>query len=288
MNKLLKALLFGMFARMSITPEEGGGLSDEDKAAKVEADRLAAEEKARKDAEDLKNGKKPNDEEAKLLKEVMEKKAALKLAAEKISNLESEIKKFEGIDVAKVKELLKQKEDAERTELEKKGEWETLKKQMADAHSAELLKRDDSNKTIFLENTGLKQQIADLTIGSAFNSSLFVTEELTLTPVKARILYGAHFEFKDGKVVAFDKPAGAAGRAPLVDGNGEPVSFEDAITKIIKADPEHDRLMKAKGKPGAGSNTRAGARNDDSSKDKKLSGIDKIAAGLEAMRADKD
>lgn len=94
---------------------------------------------------------------------------------------------------------------------------------------------------------------------------------------KVRALYGTHFEFNDGQIVAYDKPAGAAERTMLVDGKGDPLSFEESIKKIIDADADRDQLIKSKTKPGAGSvTTGKGAPPKTETK----TSIDKISSGL--------
>ncbi|MCY1309996.1 hypothetical protein D9M70_601460 [compost metagenome] len=105
-----------------------------------------------------------------------------------------------------------------------------------------------------------------------------------MTPSKARVIYGQHFDLVDGKVVGYDKPRGAANRTALVDSLGEPVQFEEALRKIVEADPDKDHLLKAKVKPGAGSGNRvtpSSAGKQDTKTD--ASSFDKIAAGLKSL-----
>jgi hypothetical protein len=255
----------------------GGGETPEQKAAREEAER-------KKEAEQ-KDGKKPTDEEAKLLKEVMEKKNALKTATDELARVKEQLKQFEGIDPAKVKELLKAQADAEaakkaaeEAKLKAEGNWDALKKQMNEAHKKEL----DAKNAEILEIQGrertLQSIIAELTVGNAFGNSKFIAEEMSLTPAKTRALFGSHFEFKDGKMVGYDRPAGASDRTMLIDGKGEPLSFEEAIKKIVAADPDSDQLVKSKLKQGAGSGTLNGGKPGDGTKE--LSSREKIAKGL--------
>ena len=225
---------------------------------------------------------KPSDAEAKLLKEVMKHKARTQELEASLSQVSEKVKSFEGIDLEKARTMLAEQEEAERKRLESKGEYDRLVKQMGERHSGEksVLEKqiDESNKAA----AALKQQIADLTIGSAFTSSKFVQEDLTLTPNKARVIYGSHFEFKDGKVVGFDKPAGASDRTVLVDSLGEPLNFEGAMLKIVEADADRDQLIRSKMKPGAGSvTTPKGAKV--SSQPTHMTSVDRIAAGLKAL-----
>jgi len=271
---------------MEPTPEELAA-----QKAKEEADAKAAEEARKKAEEDAKRGK-PSDAEAKLLKEVMEKKKDLQTANEELNRVKEQLKAFEGIDPSKVKELMKAQEEAEKAKkaaeeakLLAEGNWDALKKQMNTAHQAEIERlrkeADEKVQTVSTENMSLKSTIAELTVGNAFGNSKFIAEEMSLTPSKTRVLYGSHFEFKDGKVVAFDKPAGAKDRTMLIDGKGEPLSFEEAIKKLVDNDPDSDRLLKSKLKPGAGSGTLPGGAKPTGGKE--LSAREKIAAGLTEM-----
>jgi len=264
----------------------GGTETAEQKAAREAAEAAAAAGK-----------NKPSEAEAKLLKEVMEKKNALKTASEELARVKEQLKSFDGIDPAKVKDLLKAqaeaeaaKKKAEEEKLKAEGNWDALKKQMNDAHQVEMARlkqeADGQVQTLSTENVTLKQTIADLTVGNAFGNSKFIQEEMSLTPSKTRALYGSQFEFKDGKVVAFDKPAGAPGqRTMLIDGKGEPLPFEDAIKKIVESDADADRLIKSKLKPGAGSTSLT--KGEPGAGGRELSAREKIAKGLAAMAAKK-
>lgn len=228
--------------------------------------------------------KKPTDEEAKLLKEVMQKKGKLDEANAALTAAQEQLKKFEGIDPEAVRALLKEKQDAETAALEAKGEWSRLKERMADEHGKE-------KKTLQEQIDALKGQLGaregvinELTVGTQFSQSQFISAELALTPAKARVIYGDHFELVDGKVVAYDKPKGAAERTMIVNGAGAAVSFDDALRKIVEADPEKDHLLKSKVKPGAGSDSRlAGGKVTQPVQHSETTGLSRIAAGLKGL-----
>ena len=255
----------------------GSGDTGGDDAAKKLADEAAA---AAKKAEDEGKGGKsgPTDEEARLLKEVMDKKNKLKAAEDKAKSLEDKLKQFEGIDVDGVKKMLADKQAEETRQLEAKGQWDALKKQMVDAHVAEKAALESKVGETQGIVSKLQAQIAELTVGNSFASSQFIKEEMTMPVNKARALYAAHFEFVDGKVVAYDKDSGAD-RSVLVDAKGDPLSFEQAIKKIIETDPDRDSLLKSKMKPGSGSNTSKKSSSPDQSFEQ-LTGKDRIAAAL--------
>lgn len=252
--------------------------ADADAAAKSAAD--AAEAAAR-------SGSGISDAEAKLLKEVMDKKNALKKASEDLLAIKDQLKRFDGIDPDVVKVMLDERKAAETKQLEAKGEWERLKSQMADEHGKEKLAISDQLITAQTENDGLKRTISELTIGNSFSQSPFIRDELALTTSKARVVYGSHFEFSEGQIVGFDKPTGEKNRTMLVDAKGDALSFELAMKKIVEADPDRDQLIKSKMKPGASSFTTKKTTTPDSSEDLVLTGKERIAAALTAANAKK-
>lgn len=189
------------------------------------------------------------------------------------------LKQYEGLDVSKVRTLLKEKEDAETEQLTKQGEWERLKARMAEEHTKSLEKASNDLKAMQDALSASESLVFKLTIGNYFATSKFVNEELTLTPSKARIVYGNNFQVEDGKTVGYDKPKGSEGRTPLVDATGEPLAFEAALKKIIDADPDKDSLIRSKIKPGSDSTTGGKSKPTDVNK-VELHGTSRISAGL--------
>ncbi|MDP9155288.1 MAG: hypothetical protein M3O74_13670 [Pseudomonadota bacterium] len=225
--------------------------------------------------------KKPTDAEAQLLREVMDKKDKLKTASAQLDQANARLKEFDGLDPKELRALVAAKKDAETAQLEAKGQWDRLKAQMVEQHTAELATRDTRITAAEQRTIELEGQIAELTVGNSFGTSKYITEELTLSVAKARRIYGGHFEFVDGQVVAYDKPAGAKDRSVLVDAKGDPLGFDAALTKLVEADPDKDSLLKSKLKTGAGSSTNPSVTpNAKPGAGTQLSGRAKIAAGL--------
>jgi len=288
MNKFLKKLMVhgGYMSPEGDVPNGGGGggapNGDGDDAAKRAA---AAKEAERADAErreaERTRGKKPTDEEAALLREVMDKKAKLQATNDELAQAKARLAEFDGLDAAELRKLLQEKKDAETAQLEAKGQWDALKGQMVEQHTAALKERDEKLSAADQRALDLQNQIAELTVGNAFGTSKFIADEMTLSVAKARRVYGGHFEFKDGAVVAFDKPAGSKDRSVLVDAKGEPLGFDAALAKLVDADPDKDTLIKSKLKIGAGSSTNpASTPNAKPNANTVGTGRSKIAAGL--------
>ena len=192
--------------------------------------------------------------------------------------MKEQLSKFEGINLDEVKELLNNKKDMENKKLEDQGQWDLLKKQMAEENSK--LVKAHADKAVELQALAdfQQQKIDKLTLGHSFSTSNFINNELTLSSEKTRIIYGSYFELEGDKVVAYDKPKGAQNRVQLVDASGEPLSFEDSLRKIIEADPDKERLIKSKVKAGSGSSTTGDRVNLASQV--QLKGMDRIAKAL--------
>lgn len=238
---------------------------------------------------------KPTDKEAELLKEVMAKKAAIK-------DLET---KFNGIDVELYNTMLQERET---TEQARQAEQATLEQERLKAEGKfdELLqaqsRQNDSKieqvKTQFqkeldaanTELTNAKELVRSmtstieaLTIDSSFANSQFIHEELVpaFNPAKTKKLYGEYFDVIDGNVVAFDKPRGAADRTGMVNKDGKPLAFEEAISRLVESDPDADAMKRSKHKDGSGSGT-----NGQQAQQKQQpiqSGVGRIAAALNAQ-----
>jgi hypothetical protein len=225
---------------------------------------------------------KVTDAEAKLLKEVMDKKTKLKEASDKLAQVNAQLAQFDGIDPVAIRKMLEDQKTAEQKKLEAAGQWDALKKQMNDAFDADKKALTTAKEEADQRAAAKDAKIAELTVGNAFAQSKFISEEVALTPAKARIIYGSHFEYSDDGVVAFDKPAGSASRTMLVDGKGEPLAFDVALRKIIEIDPDRDQMLKSKAKVGAGSRTDSKAAAPKGAVD--ISSRDKIKAGLANLK----
>ncbi|BBI61682.1 DUF6651 domain-containing protein [Vreelandella sulfidaeris] len=271
------------------TGGEGAGSNsgEGDKPAGGEGEKPAAGGEGEKPAEGDKpkeGGEKPTDREAELLKETMKRK-------ERIKELETQLQAFGEVTPDQIKTLLEaenaRKAEAaqrEKDDLEKRGEWDRLKDMMATEHQTVLSAKDTEIAELREANAAMVKSLEDMTVGADFGNSKFISEELLLTSSKARVIYGSHFEVKDGKVVGYDKPAGAKERTMLVDGNGSPMSFDTALRKLVDADPERDSLIRSKAKPGTGS-----AKPEAGAPEKTVSpGVGRISAGLASFNLDSE
>lgn len=229
---------------------------------------------------------KSESEKAELLKDVMKKKDANKELNSKLESVQAKLKQFDGIDLEEVTKLIADAKERDTKKLEDKGEWEKLKERMAGEHQAELTAAIESRDSTIAELTDKLGQVGGtierLTVGQSFDNSKYISDELTLTPSKARIIYGKHFDVENGSVVAYDKPRGEDGRTPYVDGSGNNISFDEALKKIVANDPDADDLIRSKMKPGADSKTIDGKAPD---KKVALKGLSRIQNALNEKKS---
>lgn len=253
--------------------ESGAEVSDVEKgAAQIDdLDGLSAEELIAKVREERKTS-------ATLLKESIKRKGNEQSLKEKLAQY-GDIAPERAIELVQAESAAqKAREDAERLELERRGEFDAVKKQMVEAHGKDLEGRDTRIAELEAVIAGMKGELVEKTIGTSFSESNFLREKVLMTPAKARVIYGAHFEIgEDGRVVGFDKPAGAKDRTVMVDGQGSPLAFESAIERILRADPEADALLRSEAKQGAHSKTTTKPKLNTETK---MSTLDKLTAGI--------
>lgn len=252
-------------AEVPESEDEKGGTRTDD------LDGLSAEELIAKVRAERKNS-------ATLLKESMKRKGNEQTLKEKLAQY-GDIAPERALELAQAESTAqKAREDAERLELERRGEFDAVKKQMVDAHGKDLEGREARIAELEAEIAGMRGKLVEKTIGTSFGESQFLREKVLMTPNKARVIYGAHFEIgEDGQVVGFDKPAGTKDRTVMVDGQGSPLAFESAIERILRSDPEADALLRSEAKQGAHSKT---TNKPKLNTEAKMSTLDKLTAGI--------
>lgn len=196
-----------------------------------------------------------NDEVERLKASLDKVQKQLDKAAKTQKEYSDKLKSYEGINVEEVRQLLEEKKKAEEDRLAKSGEFDRLKKMMADKHAEEINAQKEELKRITEELSVKSRLINDLTIGQAFNNSKFIKDETVdyFSPTFARKVYGDYFDIQDGKLVAYDKERGASDRTPYVDAAGNPLPFDEAIRKLVDGSNERDFILRSKMKAGADS-----------------------------------
>lgn len=288
----IQQLMHGFTGYMEVAGQEelSGGAGSEE-AAKPEGNLEPQAKEAKADKADEFEGlsheeaiarlREERQNSAELLKESMKRKGNEKALKERLAQ-------FGEVDPERVKTLLQaeaeaeaERKAAEEADLLRRGEFDAVKKQMVDAHQAQLSEVEQRLAALQEENNSLKRGLVEKTVGTSFSDSTFLREKVLMTPAKARVIFGSHFEVgEDGNVVGYDKPAGAKDRAVLVDGSGKPLAFEQAIERVLRADPEADALLRSEVKQGVGSKTKATTKV---TTEAPKSSLEKMAAGLGSL-----
>jgi chemotaxis protein histidine kinase CheA len=223
-----------------------------------------------------------------------EAQAALEAANEELEALRAKVKEFDGIDAAQARENAKKVADAEKAAKEAAAAAKKAEKERAQAeNNVEALRKiqqeehDAAIAAVVAERDAARQeaqtvasQLTRVRTENAFNGSKFINDETILTGAKAQRLFGDYVEVEDGQVVVYDAPAGEAKRAKIMDSKGNPLPFNDAIKKVIEADPDKDSLLKSKTKPGAGTKTVDGKSQEQAKGDR----LSRLSQGLAKLR----
>lgn len=218
-----------------------------------------------------------SDKEAALLKDTMKWKGKAKDMESELSDIKKALGDLSPADVQK---MIQERQDRERAELEKRGEYDRILEQVRGQHQEALQGKDTELNDLRTQLTQAQAQIEDLTVGQSFRGSEFVREKSTLPPSIAQREFADYFDFKDGQMVPHDKPRGAKDRTPLVDGNGKPKSFEQAIEELYAKHPDSKSLIKASMKPGAGSRSEPGVSGKGGKGDNSVRGLARITQSL--------
>ncbi|SFJ50913.1 hypothetical protein SAMN03159338_1608 [Sphingomonas sp. NFR04] len=240
-------------------------------AAAREAAEAAAAEAARRPA-----GGNAGDEAAAELERVRAELAEARTAAARFEGIDPEAARANATRVA---ELDRAARDAEAERARAEGNFERLRELQNEEHQAQLTAAQAERDNLRTEHA---QAIADAALARrqvAFATSKFFAAETILTPAKAERLYGDYVEIENRVPVVYDKPKGAAGRAMVMDAKGKPLSFDDAMKKVVDGEPDKDTFLKSKITPGAGSRTMEGKSGD-----KPVDRHTKLSMGLKALR----
>lgn len=214
-----------------------------------------------------------------------------------LATLKKQMLAFGGLTPETAAELKKAKEEAdklradaaaaakakEEEELRKKGDFDALKARMAEEHSKELEGQKTHAEQLQELVNGLQARVTGMAMAASFAASRFIGEETLLSIAKAHKIYGEHFEVEEGAVVGYDAPRGTAKRTKIIDARGNPMPFDEAIKRIVEADPDRDTILRSRQKPGSGQGDRATRTPPAPSAEPR--GVARIRLGIEKMRS---
>jgi hypothetical protein len=218
----------------------------------------------------------PTDSEAKLLKETMKWKDRFKDTERQLKEIRNSLG---DVDPATARQLATDAKERERSDLEKKGEYDRIVAQMRDENAKLVEDKDTELSDVKAQLNDAIGQVENLTVGAEFRSSDFVAKQSTLPPTIAQKEFGNHFEFEYGQLVPYDKPKGAKDRTRMVDANGTPKTFDQAIAELYSKHPDAKSLIRTTMKAGAGSKNQTDVA-DKSAKTPDVRGLSRIEAGL--------
>lgn len=221
---------------------------------------------------------------------------ALKAAEARAAKAEREAKKaretakkFEGIDPEKARENEKKVKEAEanareadRKKAEAEGNFEKLRQLQNEEYEAGLKAEREARAAAEDRARAAEERANRALVTTAFAGSTFILNDTIFNPVKAARMFGDHVEVEGDEVVVYDGPRGSK-RAKVMDSRGNALPFDQAIRKVIEADPDKDLFLRNKIKPGVGSKSEDGKPAAVLPKDR----LSRLAAGLKAMKEDK-
>lgn len=161
----------------------------------------------------------------------------------KLSDLENQIKAFEGIDPAAARKALDTVKNLDDKKLIDAGEVERVKSETIKAY-------EEKYAPVLKERDDLKNELVDEKIGGAFARSKFISEKVAIPADMLRATFGKNFKLEDGKIAAYD----ASGNRVFSRSNpGTPADFDEAFEIIVGQYPHRDSILKGTGSSGTGS-----------------------------------
>lgn len=195
---------------------------------------------------------------------------------------EASLKAFEGIEDAEAAktalETVKNIKDGDLVSAGKAAEIRAeAKKAAEDAVAAAAKAHAEALAAVTTERDGLQGQLYKEMVGGAFARSKFVQEKVAVPPTMLEKTFGAHFKIEDGKIVPYDLAGNKIGSSKTF---GEDADFDEAIEKLIAADPYKDRILK--GTMGAGGGAGNGGGGSGGPDLSKLSPVERLTAARAA------
>jgi hypothetical protein len=156
-------------------------------------------------------------------------KSALRKERETVSALTGKLKgieeRFAGIDLDEFNELRQKQREAEEAEAMRKGEWDSLKAQMRDAHTEQLGKKDT-------DIARMRKEIERLTIDAQATAAINeVDGNVTLLTPHVKSLV----KLVEEEGVFKPQVVDATG-TPRVDGDGNPLSIKALVSEMRDQD----------------------------------------------------
>lgn len=169
-------------------------------------------------------------------------KSALQAERKARSDFEKMAKQYQGLGMTpeEITELVKAREEAERGNLEKKGEWDKLKAQLLESHKKEITAREEAVQKM---KSTLESYLVDASATEAIASAKGIPQ-LLLPHVKSAVKVVE----EEGKyhVRVVDKDG-----SPRMNSKGEYIGIKDLVTEMRESDV-FARAFEGNGTSGSG------------------------------------
>lgn len=130
---------------------------------------------------------------------------------------------------------------------------DTIKKSITDAYENKMKSLADSYEAKLAESNNAIENLTarerQLLIGNGFATSRYINDKTILTPDFAEAYFGKYFKVENGKAVAYIGDNMICSR----ENPCEPAQMDEALAIIVDQYPMKDRIMRASGANGSGS-----------------------------------
>lgn len=163
---------------------------------------------------------------------------------------ENRLRAFEGIDPDAARKAIETVTKLDAKKLIDSGEVDKLRQDIGAQYTKQLSDKDTAI-------SDLQKRIDDMLIGSVFNQSEFVRENIVVPREMFEATFRKNFKVENGKVVALDNAGNILLSKTRVGENATP---EEALSLLVESYPQKDVIMRAQTNSGTGSNGQGGNR----------------------------
>lgn len=226
------------------------------------------------------------EEVAALRQELEEEKAALLAnrneALSEAKKAKAALKAYDGVDAEEFRRLKTAAEEADRKAAEAKGDFETLRKQLVDAHAKEMGAKEKREAKL---TKALESRLIDAALAEELGKAELADPTfLSLLKLEGRRFLRVKESDEDFAAEVVDE----RGNPLVADGKGTPMSVHDLVTVKLKA--QYPAAFKGTGSSGGGASKSTGGAVDQrgvvvKGDDKAfLANLDGIASGKVEVR----
>lgn len=183
-----------------------------------------------------------------------------KEAAEgQLSDVQKQIKVFEGLDPEAARKALGKLKDLDDGKLIESGKLDEVRNAAKAEYDSRLKQLQDEfgvkEGKLMADREALQGHLNNEIIGGSFARSKFISDKMAIPTDLVQAAFGKHFRVEEGKLVALD----AQGNKMFSRARpGELADFDEALDALVQQYPNRDHILKASGASGTGSSASAG------------------------------